>query len=287
VAEAGYENNILESFFATWRSVQHDIALGVRHGIDLHQAIVNRWYGYLDHVDSTVNRALQTEVRSAVNIAHASASAGVRRMDVLIPPLPRTNEAPSSTVSEQLWHLPHEVAGDIMQVVSQPTRALRTAEFVGFHRATVNAATPMLSRSMVAARTQIGRAGRDAVRSWLRESPGVFRGWTWQSSLELDDCVSCWAMHGSGHDLEDDLNDHPNGNCKVKPWLHGEDLPESGDDLLAKLPAADRATILGPTRLAWYREGRIALRDMVTIDRDPTWGPSITPTPVGVLAQHA
>lgn len=283
--EATYENAILEGFFGTWRTVQHDIETTLRTGVNLHAQIVERWYQYLDHVDRVVQRAKTTTVHDAVINARAEAVAPARVLGVGVPPVQHVGTTEVSHVGANLSDLPHTVASDVMVALHEAPK-LRDKGVAGaalFHRATANAATPMLSRSMVAARTEIERAGRAAVRQWLRASPDVFRGWWWDSSPDLADCPSCWAMHGTGHGLLDELNDHPNGNCKIVPWLHHEDLPTPGADRFAKLPEDDQLKVLGHTRMALYRSGSVELPSMVTVEDDPKWGPSTSTTPIRML----
>jgi len=140
-----------------------------------------------------------------------------------------------------------------------------------------------LSRALRISRTETMRAYREASRRNYEANSDIVTGWIWVSALDRRTCPSCWAMHGTAHDLKETLNDHPNGRCvmvpKTKTWRAlgidaDERMPEirRGADIFAQLSPAGQQEILGPAMwLAWSNRAFV-FEDVVGIRRSTVWG---------------
>ena len=70
-----------------------------------------------------------------------------------------------------------------------------------------------LVRALTIARTEVLRSYRESSRRSYQANDDVVKGWVWHSALGTRTCASCWALHGTFHQLDERLDDHPNGRC--------------------------------------------------------------------------
>lgn len=156
------------------------------------------------------------------------------------------------------------------------------------------------ARAETIARTEMLRAAREASRQTYIANTGSLEGWIWYSARNNGTCASCWAMHGTMHDVSETLDDHPNGCCvmvpRTKSWgdLLGDDTipdtrPEitSGLDEFAGLLEERQKTILGPSLYALYQSGDIGLIDVVTQAYDERWGTMRRPATIAEAVANA
>lgn len=140
-----------------------------------------------------------------------------------------------------------------------------------------------LSRAMRIARTETLRAYREANLRNYRNNRDVVTGWIWVAALDTRTCASCWAMHGTSHDLDETLDDHPNGRCtpapKTKSWRElGYDVPDrrpeirTGAEVFENLEPEAKQAILGKAGYAAYAAGAVSLSDFVGRKRNRQWG---------------
>lgn len=149
-----------------------------------------------------------------------------------------------------------------------------------------------LTRALVIARTEMLDAQREAARGQRVGNAHLVTGWVWVSALDTRTCPSCWAMHGTEHDIaEHGPDDHQQGRCSAIPLLRswrelGIDLDEPASVLpdaqarFAELTRADQLKVMGPERLAALDDGRAAWHDLATRRINPGWRDSWVPTPV-------
>jgi SPP1 gp7 family putative phage head morphogenesis protein len=141
-----------------------------------------------------------------------------------------------------------------------------------------------LTRALTIARTETLRAYREASRQSYKANSDIIKGWRWHSALDTRTCAMCWAMHGTFHDLDEILNDHPNGRCAMIPETKtyaeiGIDLPDDrepmkqGIDEFAKLSKEKQREILGNSAFDAYSAGKLNLTNVVGERVDPRWGP--------------
>lgn len=149
-----------------------------------------------------------------------------------------------------------------------------------------------LTRAMSIARTELMDAHRSATAAYQLEQTDVLRGWAWHAKLDARTCPSCWAKHGTEHELtETGPNDHPQGRCArtplTKSWADlGIDLDEPESVLpdaratFEALPRADQLRILGPVRLKALEAGSIAWEDLSVLRTSKGWRDSWVAVPV-------
>jgi hypothetical protein len=68
---------------------------------------------------------------------------------------------------------------------------------------------------------------RTATHAAYAANPQVISGWMWQSARDTRTCLSCLAMDGSVHGLDEVLNDHHRGRCAPVPIVRGTTWVES------------------------------------------------------------
>lgn len=140
-----------------------------------------------------------------------------------------------------------------------------------------------LTRALRISRTETLRAYREASRQSYLANSDIVKGWYWQAALSARTCVSCWAMHGSLHELNETLDSHPQCRCTMFPALkswkelgypNAEDspTPRTGPELFAEQPAEVQRAVLGPAAYEAYRAGGVSLRDFVGVKEDARWG---------------
>lgn len=140
-----------------------------------------------------------------------------------------------------------------------------------------------LTRALTIARTEMLQAYRDATLDAYRRNRHVVMEWAWLATVDARTCPVCWAMHGTVHSLDERLESHPACRCAMvpltRPWAEigtaGQATgwrPPLGTDLFARLPAGDQRRILGPGKYRAYRDGQIALPDLVAPTAHPVYG---------------
>lgn len=131
----------------------------------------------------------------------------------------------------------------------------------------------VLSRSLRIMRTEAVRPYREYAHRNYEANRHVVRGWYWSAALQPRTCASCWAMHGTFHELSERLDDHPNGRCAPVPAVRGYDLRiETGVDVFSRLSADEQRAILGGAKYEAFRDGRIGLPDLVARSHSREWG---------------
>lgn len=151
-----------------------------------------------------------------------------------------------------------------------------------------------LSRALTIARTETLDAHREAARTARMENVDVLAGWIWISKLDVRSCPSCFARHGTFHEVDEPgPHDHQSGRCtampKTKTWaeLGFEDIDEPTDitpdagERFRSLPEEDQRRILGPRRYQAWVEGRYPMGDWSTRRTSPGWRDSyhVSPAP--------
>jgi hypothetical protein len=120
--------------------------------------------------------------------------------------------------------------------------------------------------AMRTARTAQLYAYREASRATYAANSDIVKQWRWHAQLDDRTCVSCLAMHGTLHDLNETLEDHHNGRCAMLPIVHGwgkigfpgvkqsEIALRSGESWFRDLPKSTQIRMMGRrTWLAWER----------------------------------
>jgi hypothetical protein len=133
-----------------------------------------------------------------------------------------------------------------------------------------------LDRALRIARTEQLRAFRSAATEQMKAS-GVVTGWIWRSAMQSTTCLSCLAMDGTVHDLDEELNDHPEGRCFRQPIVEGlEPLQAtSGADWFATLDPEQQETMMGTAKYEAWKEGRFDFSNLARVTVSEEWGAEV------------
>jgi hypothetical protein len=129
-----------------------------------------------------------------------------------------------------------------------------------------------LTSALRTARTEPLRAYREASRQVYQANSDIVGGWIWRSARNERTCGACFAMDGSEHTLDEQLDDHVCGRCFMVPMLPGMKRKETGIEAFGKLSTDQQAKILGRSKYAAFQQGVITLPDLVGRKYDPRWG---------------
>ncbi len=160
-----------------------------------------------------------------------------------------------------------------------------------------------LTRATTIARTEVLDAYRTASRYVHDANADLLDGWVWLATVTgrgaTRTCPSCWAMHGTIHDLsEAGPLDHQQGRCArvalVKPWRAlGIDVDEPAHTIPDRQAAFDALTdrqqnaVMGTNRLALLRAGLVDWDDLAVRRDNPAWRTSYVPRPLRDLNRIA
>lgn len=137
------------------------------------------------------------------------------------------------------------------------------------------------NRTLVTARSEPFRTYRTMVRqNW--QASGLVGRYKRIAQHDSRVCAGCLMADGLVYKIDTDFEEHPSGRCFLVPIIAGLPTPEweSGQAWFARQPETVQADILGPGRLAAWKDGRYSLGDLVTHKHDREWGGSIHPTPL-------
>lgn len=152
-------------------------------------------------------------------------------------------------------------------------------------RAVTDAAAVAHGRAVTILRTESLRAYREASRRTYEANTDVLEGWVWNAHLDSRTCAACVVMDGTIHPMDATLDGHPRCRCamipRTKSWTAlgirgagGDTRPKvrSGKAWLAAQPARVQRAILGRAKYAAWKDGEIALDDVVARHQDAAWG---------------
>lgn len=133
-----------------------------------------------------------------------------------------------------------------------------------------------LVRALTVARTETLRSYRAASANIYRANDDVIGKWMWVTALDDRVCVSCAAMHGTLHDLDEDFGSHPNCRCSQAPVAKGSRVQvQTGEDWFAQQPEATQRSMLGNAGFKLYQQGA-PLSAFVKETESQAWGISRT-----------
>jgi SPP1 gp7 family putative phage head morphogenesis protein len=143
-------------------------------------------------------------------------------------------------------------------------------------------------RALVISRTEMLRSYKGAALENYKKNSDVVDKWIWHAALSNKrTCITCIAMHGTEHELSEELNGHPVCRCaripKTKSWediLGVKGIPDtrpklqSGSEWFSKQDEDFQRRALGAKYNAW-QEGQFELSDVVKKTHDEQWGASV------------
>jgi len=151
-----------------------------------------------------------------------------------------------------------------------------------------NAMSGNLQRSLTVARTEQLRTFRSASTQQMKKS-GVVQGWLWRSAKQTRTCMACLAMDDgvTVHDLDEELNDHPNGRCFKQPAIIGLKpvQTQSGTDYFAALPEKKQRKMMGADKFEAWKEGEYQFADLAQKRRSAEWGTHVSVASIKELTQ--
>lgn len=104
------------------------------------------------------------------------------------------------------------------------------------------------------------------------------RAWVWHADL-ASCCTACALMHGSVHDMSEDLDGHVNCKCTAVPLAIGDDSEnggvERGYSWLSRQDDDVLQDKLGPAAFNAYKAGDVTLDQFLKTTNDREWGTSI------------
>jgi len=165
-------------------------------------------------------------------------------------------------------------------VIEQLTEALIDATVMGINpqktaRLMADKMAGNLQRALTVARTEQLRAYRRASTEQYKES-GVVEGWYWRCAKQTRTCMACLAMDDgvTVHDLDEDLNDHPNGRCFKQPAIIGlkPGKMQSGKDFFESLDEEKQRKMMGDEAFEAWKEGQFGFEEMAARKTSEEWG---------------
>lgn len=254
-----------------------------------------------------IEPALQTVVAQTAHLASEMAATQLPPVDsALLPSFTRVDEeALTAIVNRSLTGIVSASQPLTDEALTAVKSALIRAVPSGWHperaaremlNRTRGAFNGGLTRALRIARTELLDAHRYANRAQNQANPTVV-GWVWTARLDATTCPSCIAQHGTVHDVDEFVNDHPNGRCtavpKVMSWRdlgfdidEPPDLIQPPDEWITQNPDA-AISALGPERYQLLMDGRITLADLSTVRTAPDWRDSLVATPLSDLRRKA
>lgn len=120
-------------------------------------------------------------------------------------------------------------------------------------------------RAVLIARTETGRAYREASRSIYQEHSDIIEGWQWVASKSSRTCPACLYLDGTIYKLKEEFPHHLNCRCTILPVLKGVPLPQRilGRDWFEKQPDHIKRDILGNAAAEALSRGEVELKDFV------------------------
>lgn len=115
---------------------------------------------------------------------------------------------------------------------------------------------------------------REATRANFIANADIITGWIWCAELGPDTCMSCIAMHGTEHPLDEALDDHFNGRCAAIPIV--ADMPnpieETGEQWFDSLGEVEQRAMMGAGKYDAWKAGKFALSDITGTYQDAAYG---------------
>jgi SPP1 gp7 family putative phage head morphogenesis protein len=141
-----------------------------------------------------------------------------------------------------------------------------------------------LNKALLITRTEQLRAYREAARQQYRAS-GVVDGYRRLATKDSRVCPACLMSDGQRYDLDETLDEHPQGRCTMVPLVTGApDLDWlRGPDWFRAQGIDDQRAILGPGRFDAWQDGRFDLDELTVVKQNNTWGGSLQTKPLKEL----
>ena len=145
-------------------------------------------------------------------------------------------------------------------------------------------ATGSLNRMMVISRSETLRVYRESSKESWRTS-GIVLGYRRLATHDRRTCSACLMDEGHFYTLDEEMPLHPQDRCVGVPVVEG--APEitwlRGEDRFMTQDSEVQESILGKGHFEGWRTGRFELSDLVKVQPNPIWGPSLQVRPLKEL----
>lgn len=142
-----------------------------------------------------------------------------------------------------------------------------------------------LTRSLLISRTETMRAYRESNRLQFAANENIVKGYRRHAKKDSETCFACIAKDGQRYELNQPLDEHPNGRCSLEPiTVTYRDLGLDVDDPnFSREFAPDwfrgqtdtaQLSMMGPGKFKAWKGGEFAIEDMAKVTQNATWGPS-------------
>lgn len=122
---------------------------------------------------------------------------------------------------------------------------------------------------------------REATRANYIANSDIIKGWIWYTALDDRTCMSCLNMHGTLHELTEQLNDHFNGRCCMIPFPYGTSVIKfTGQEYFDGLDEKTRETMMGKGKYKAYKDGLFTFDKLTRELPDPVYGLMRSETPL-------
>jgi len=121
-------------------------------------------------------------------------------------------------------------------------------------------------------------AARESTR--LNYIANGITGWIWMAELDDVTCGACAAMHGTFHEMDEQLDGHYNCRCAMIPIQAGEAITQTGEDFYNSLSEPEQEKMLGLAKAQALREGEFIFSDLAQRVENDTYGHMMTETPL-------
>jgi SPP1 gp7 family putative phage head morphogenesis protein len=140
-----------------------------------------------------------------------------------------------------------------------------------------------LDSALRTARTVQLNAYREATRASYMANPRIVKGWRWHATRDQRTCMSCIAMDGTIHKVDERLNDHWNGRCVALPITptyrelgFNVDEPdrqtETARQWFEAQPEGAQRAQMGKGKFEAWKAGAFDLGDLSVETADVVWG---------------
>jgi hypothetical protein len=142
-----------------------------------------------------------------------------------------------------------------------------------------------LTDSMRMMRTVQLYSYREASRANYISNSDVVRGWVWYAEMDESTCMSCIAMHGTFHELDETLDDHHNGRCCMLPVTYTMDNPvdKTGEEWFNEQSEATQQNMMGKEKFDLWQADGFKFNELSRTGEDEVYGQMRTETPLWEL----
>jgi len=128
---------------------------------------------------------------------------------------------------------------------------------------------------------------REATRANYIANSDIIKGWIWYTAMDDRTCMSCLNMHGTFHELTEQLNDHHNGRCTMLPYPFGQAVIKfTGQEYFDGLDEKTRETMMGKGKYKAYKDGLFTFDKLTRELPDPVYGLMRSETPLKDLVNE-